>query len=166
MWDAGERYGSRGLCANGECSLHSTALIATQLRHDRALRRIAGDGGGCVIDELRVPGRVARRGRSRPLTGELLSSVRLRVIVCEGGGQLTIGIGLLLKRCGHLFGRLHSICACHETAWRLVLTGKCNQCLCELSRVARLLTVVAFPKFHLLHSALVVIVDGPLREIC
>src|SRR5580700_994260 len=119
-----------------------------------------------VIDELRVPGRVVRRGRSRPLTGELLSSVRLRVIVCEGGGQLTIGIGLLLKRCGHLFGRLHSICACHETAWRLVLTGKCNQCLCELSRVARLLTVVAFPKFHLLHSALVVILNGPLCEIC
>src|SRR5580658_7098527 len=34
-------------------SLHR--LIATQLRHDRALRRIAGDGGRCVIDERARP---------------------------------------------------------------------------------------------------------------
>src|ERR1700728_382235 len=166
MWDAGGRYGSRGWCANGECLLHSTGSSPPSCDTTAPCGASPATEADASSTSVRVPGRVARCGGSRPLTGELLSSVRLRVIVCEGGGQLTIGIGLLLKRCGHLFGRLNRICACHETAWRLVLTGKCNQCLCELSRVARLLTVVAFPKFHLLHSALVVIVDGPLREIC
>src|ERR1043166_6658395 len=96
----------------------------------------------------------------------VLLPVRLRVFVCEGRGQLTIGIGLLLKRCSHLFCGADSICACNETARRLSLTRNCNQCLCELGGVARLLTVVAFPKFHLLRSGLVVVLNGPLSATC
>lgn len=33
----------------------------------------------------------------------------LRLIVCEGRGQLAVGIGLLLKRCSHLFCRGYSV---------------------------------------------------------
>src|SRR5580704_1027494 len=91
---------------------------------------------------------------------------RLPFIVCKGGGQLTVGIALLLKRCSHLSCRLDSIRTRQETARRLVNTRNCNQCLCKLGGVARLLTVVAFPKFHLLRSALVVVFYGPLCEIC
>src|SRR4030095_32588 len=92
--------------------------------------------------------------------------VRLRFFVCEGRGQLTVGISLLPKRCSHLFCRADSVCACNETARRLFLTRNCNQRLCEFGGVAGLLTIVALPKFHLLCSALVVVLDGPLGEPC
>jgi len=45
---------------------------------------------------------------------------------------------------------------------KLFLTRNGNQCLC---RVSRLLTVVAFPKVHLLRSALVVVLDVPLGTL-
>ena len=48
----------------------------------------------------------------------------LRLIVCEGRGQLTVGIGLLLKRCSHLFCCVDGICACNETARRFVPDSK------------------------------------------
>jgi DNA-damage-inducible protein J len=57
--------------------------------------------------------------------GELVAAGKpgkLLVIVCEGRGQLTVGVGLLLKRCSHLFCGANGICACNEAARRLFLT--------------------------------------------
>src|SRR5579864_5865229 len=98
--------------------------------------------------------------------GSLCESSNLLPIVCEGRGQIAVGLGLLLKGCSHLFCRADCICAGNETARWFFLIRNCNQCLCELCGVAGLLTVVTFPKFHLLRSSLVVVLDRPLGKIC
>ena len=79
------------------------------------------------------------RNTSRRSTVHLLRVYRMRGKRTDRGR-----IGLLLKRCSHLFCRGDSICACNETARRILLTRNCNQCLCELGGVAGLLPVVAF----------------------
>jgi acyl-CoA synthetase (AMP-forming)/AMP-acid ligase II len=53
--------------------------------------------------------------------------MRLRLIVREGRGQLTVGFGLLLKRCSHLFCGVNGVRACNEAEGRLFLIRDRNQ---------------------------------------
>jgi|HubBroStandDraft_5_1064220.scaffolds.fasta_scaffold159096_2 hypothetical protein len=88
------------------------------------------------------------------------------LIVCKRARKLTVGVGLLPKRRGHLFCSANGIRARDEPAGRLFLVGYLNQRPSKFSRIAGLPTVLAFPKFHLLRPSLVVVLDGPLCEIC
>jgi hypothetical protein len=57
-------------------------------------------------------------------------------------------------------------CTCNEAPWRVFLIRDPNQYLRKFGGISGLLAAVTFPKFHLLRSALVIILIGQLCEIC
>jgi len=79
--------------------------------------------------------------------------------------EISVSVDLRLQIGDDLLCGGDGIGARNKPARRWLLADDDDQRACELRRIARLLAILGFPKFELLRSTLVVIVDGRLGVV-
>jgi hypothetical protein len=80
-------------------------------------------------------------------------------IEIEGRRECPVNVDLGCQIGDSLLSGGNGISTCDKAARRWLLVRNHNQCFCEFGRVAGLLAILGFPKFELLRSAVVIILD-------